>query len=61
MIILIIHSGQSRSLFYIQLTKQCRDVICGLIKNKVELSICLVHLVSFQQAETSSSQQVVLF
>lgn len=40
----------------IYLAKQSRDVIGGLIKNKVELSISLIHLVSFQQTETGSSQ-----
>lgn len=47
-------------LIYIRLAKQSRDVIGGLIEDEVELSIGLVHLVSFQQAETGSSQQVVL-
>lgn len=41
-------------------TEQSRDVVGGLVEDKVELSISLVHLVSFQQAETSSSQQMVL-
>lgn len=48
------------SYFYIRLAKQSRDVVGGLIEDKVELSIGLVHLVSFQQAETGSSQQMVL-
>lgn len=42
------------------LTKQCRDVIGGLIEYEVELSVSLVHLVSFQQTETGSAQQMVL-
>lgn len=42
------------------LTKQCRDVIGGLIEYKVELSISLVHLISFQKTETGSTQQMVL-
>lgn len=41
-------------------TEQSGDVVGGLVEDKVELSISLVHLVSFQQAETSSSQQMVL-
>lgn len=44
----------NRVSFY--LAKQSRDVIGGLIKDKVELSISLIHLVSFQQTETGSSQ-----
>lgn len=50
----------SPTLFHIQVTKQSRDVISGLVEDKVELSIGLVHFVSFQQAETGSSQQMVL-
>lgn len=42
------------------LTKQCRDVIGGLIEYEVELSVSLVHFVSFQQTETGSAQQMVL-
>lgn len=48
------------TLFHVHVTKQSRDVIGGLVEDKVELSISLVHLVSFQQAETGSSQQMVL-
>lgn len=61
-IILVTHSRWSRKkfYFYIYLAKQSRDVVGGLIEDKVELSIGLVHLVSFQQAETGSSQQMVL-
>lgn len=61
-IILVNHSQQSKiiSCYYIYLAKQSRDVVGGLIEDKVELSIGLVHLVSFQQAETGSSQQMIL-
>lgn len=41
-------------------TKQCWDVIGGLIEYEVELSVSLVHLISFQQTETGSAQQMVL-
>lgn len=46
--------------YYIYLAKQSRDVVGGLIEDEVELGIGLVHLVSFQQTETGSSQQMVL-
>lgn len=46
--------------FYIHLAEQSGDIVGGLIEDKMELSISLVHLVSFQQAETGSSQQMVL-
>lgn len=46
--------------FHNYLTKQSRDVVGGLVEDEVELSVGLVHLVSFQQAETGSSQQMVL-
>lgn len=42
-------------------TQQSRDVVCWLVKNKLELSICLIHLISFQETEASSSQQMVLW
>lgn len=42
------------------LTKQGWDIVGGLIEDEVELSISLIHLVSFQQTETGSSQQMVL-
>lgn len=48
------------SCFNKYLAKQSRDVVGGLIEDKVELSVRLVHLVSFQEAETGSSQQMVL-
>lgn len=41
-------------------TKQCWDVIGGLVEHEVELSVSLVHLISLQQTETGSAQQVVL-
>ena len=60
-IITVSHRGRDQSLsLYIELAEQSRDVVGGLIEDKVELGIGLVHLVSFQQAETGSSQQMVL-
>lgn len=46
--------------FYVRLTQQSRDVVSGLVQDEVELGICLVHFISFQKAETGSSQQMVL-
>ena len=42
------------------LAEQGGDVVWRLIEYKVELGICLLHLVPFQQTEVCTSQQMVL-
>lgn len=41
-------------------TKKGRNIIWRLVKHKMELCISLVHLITFKQTKTGSSQQVVL-
>lgn len=46
---------------HVTFTQECRDVVCRLVKNKLELSVCLIHLISFQETKASSSQQMALW
>lgn len=41
-------------------TKKGWNIIWRLVKHKMELCISLVHLITFKQTKTGSSQQVVL-
>lgn len=41
-------------------TEKGRNIIWRLVKHKMELCISLVHLITFKQTKTGSSQQVIL-
>ena len=61
---LLVKSQSTSVIFLIEsntcFTKEGRDVILALVQHEIELSICLVHLVTFQQAEVRTTQEMVL-
>ena len=60
MLLLPVPVFQAKKGLLVSRTQQSRYVVGRLVQDKVELSIGLVHFISFQKTEASSSQQVVL-